>query len=163
MSSLERCANCAYWSQQDSGYGHQALAVSLGLGICTLADTFWDSTTWNGAGDKVIFAPEAEHVHHFVQDGSDYNAYLITRPTYGCVSFQSAPTIVGRRLSYLDRLKKSHQIDSLGCKFHAFKSALGSKLGGSINDSNVYPKVAAYLDAQGIPYATDPPNVEDGL
>lgn len=79
---MSNCKTCAHWKKAEewsTGYG-------LGLGICSNIPTFWDSTEWNGEGDGRRFTNEAEGKLAFAQDSSDYQAFVLTRPEFGCVS-----------------------------------------------------------------------------
>lgn len=78
---MERCKTCKHWVAVDKyDTGH-----SLGLGRCAETPMLWDSTQWSDDGDRREFVKTAESTTAFVQDGSDYKAWLYTKPGHGCV------------------------------------------------------------------------------
>jgi hypothetical protein len=77
---MKTCKTCEHWQLCDQyETGH-----SLGLGRCEAALMLWDSTEWREDQDGRTFTEEARNTSAFVQDGSDYSAYLYTRPEHGC-------------------------------------------------------------------------------
>ena len=50
---------------------------------------FWNCTEWVEKGDDYVRELNNEHKNDkaFVQDGSDYIAYLITKEEFGCNQF----------------------------------------------------------------------------
>lgn len=160
MNEFQRCVNCAHWSQQEKTVSQGKRVVMMGLGECTLAQNFWDSTDWDDGGEKLVFTPEVERVHHFTQDGSDYIASLLTRPTFGCASFQAAPTVIGHRLSLTDRVRLLKDKVAFDVHYWDFKAGLEKALGVMLFDPQSYEIVSKYLDTQDIPYST-PVNLRD--
>jgi len=52
---------------------------------------FFESTQWNKEKGDREFRPEFSHVKAFTQDGSDYVAWLYTKPDFGCVMHEKKP------------------------------------------------------------------------
>lgn len=78
-----RCDNCKFWSKED---GKKATNVETGL--CNRPPMWWDATTWVEdaewpAPDRALL-PEHAGVRMFVQDGSDFVAYLYTTADFFC-------------------------------------------------------------------------------
>ena len=48
---------------------------------------FWDATEWNSDGDRVLIE-KYKNTRAFVQDGSDYNAVLLTKADFGCTQHE---------------------------------------------------------------------------
>jgi hypothetical protein len=84
---VKTCETCKFWDRSSDDYRTHH---RLGLGACTAVVMFWDSTEWDENGEQV-FSERAKDVMAFVQDGSDYKAYLYTRPQFGCVSHEVKP------------------------------------------------------------------------
>ena len=57
---------------------------------------FWNATQWSESGDDRCLKPEFASTKHFVKDGSDYKAILITAPDFGCVSHCAIATITNQ-------------------------------------------------------------------
>lgn len=55
--------------------------------------------TWDSDGEHA-FTPEAVNVLAFTQDGSDYRSTLLTRPSFGCISWAAAE--IGKALAGAD-------------------------------------------------------------
>lgn len=82
------CESCKHWDKKEPDpYGSDPQA-SLGLGRCRKVEMFWDATEWNEEGDGRQFIQPIE-TKAFVQDGSDFAAYLYTMPDFGCVQHES--------------------------------------------------------------------------
>jgi hypothetical protein len=82
---MNLCTTCQHWKACETyETGH-----SVGLGRCTVTPMLWDSTQWSEDGEGREFLPEAQRTTAFVQDGSDYAAYLYTRPEHGCVMHET--------------------------------------------------------------------------
>lgn len=78
-----RCVSCKHWDRsKEYEAGH-----SQGLGLCANAKMLWESTEWEEKSDDRVFKESAEGSGAFVQDGSDYWAKLLTRPTFGCTDY----------------------------------------------------------------------------
>lgn len=81
-----KCATCKHWEktgEYETGYG-------LGLGRCKAIPMFWDSTEWEEDLEGRKFRDEFKDTKAFAQDGSDYRAIVLTRPDFGCVSYDTA-------------------------------------------------------------------------
>jgi hypothetical protein len=83
-----RCDQCKHWEAQ---LPH---AAGLALGECNRAQPLWEATDWVPAGvneDGIIYKralkPEFEGLRFFAQDGSDYNAFVMTTPDFFCADF----------------------------------------------------------------------------
>jgi hypothetical protein len=83
---MNTCKTCKHWNTDDR-YGTGA---SLSLGRCEAAPMFWESTEWKEDGDGRCWTSEAESKTAFVQDGSDYAAYLYTKAWHGCTMHEQA-------------------------------------------------------------------------
>ena len=90
---MKTCETCKHWKQPEAwttGYG-------LGLGRCQNIPMFWDATEWDEEGEGRKFLDQYKDTKAFAQDGSDYSAYLLTKPDFGCVSHEpSNAEITGR-------------------------------------------------------------------
>lgn len=74
------CATCKHWElREEYEHGH-----SQGLGECRAVPMLWDMTEWRDDADERVFKAEAAQFTAFAQDGSDYKAYLLTKPEHGC-------------------------------------------------------------------------------
>ena len=78
-----KCADCKYWRE----YGEKPKNIELGK--CDKVKMFWDRTIWSEDGEDRIMVDPTEKA--FVQDGSDYMAYLLTAHDFGCVQFEPIP------------------------------------------------------------------------
>ena len=77
-----RCADCKHWDA-DNGYHH----VEGGrISVCNKMPLFWNSTDWVDGGRALL--PGYEKQLAFVQDGSDYNAILLTKADFFCAHFE---------------------------------------------------------------------------
>jgi hypothetical protein len=88
--SETRCDKCRFWEDQRktqfTGY------TGIGVGECLRAKPLWERTKW-GQHDETgktyrVLLPEAIGDMFFVQDGSDYRAFLLTKPEFFCASFE---------------------------------------------------------------------------
>lgn len=79
---MKTCKTCKHW---DKNYKNP-----IGIGYCTRAKMFWDSTEWAGNGKGRVFKDHAKHELFFVQDASDYQADLLTMPDFGCIQHEDA-------------------------------------------------------------------------
>ena len=82
---MNNCKTCKHWDkpkERSIGYG-------LGLGRCRNIPMFWDMTEWKEEGDGRKFTAAAEGKLAFAQDGSDYRAFVLTKPEFGCVSHEA--------------------------------------------------------------------------
>lgn len=81
---MKNCITCNHWKKRkEYEMGH-----SQGLGRCEAALMLWDSTEWRDDTDERVLKKEHEKSKVFVQDGSDYIAYMLTMPDFGCVSHE---------------------------------------------------------------------------
>ena len=81
---MNQCQNCKHWDLTGNRY-----QIPEGLGCCVRITMLWDAFTWTEEEDKPVFKEEHKYTLAFVQDGSDYKANLYTRPTFGCVMWES--------------------------------------------------------------------------
>lgn len=86
-SDKRRCRNCKFWDR-DETEGQVELSATH---YCNRPKMFWDATEWtnedpNSEDRYTIRALKADAKDDlmFVQDGSDYAAYLITRADFFC-------------------------------------------------------------------------------
>jgi len=70
-------------------------AGSITVNRCRRAPMWWDATEWTDEPDPVNdwgnlrrLLPQYEGTKMFVQDGSDYLAYLYTMPDFSCAHFE---------------------------------------------------------------------------
>ena len=77
---MSNCGNCKYWDED--GY-------YLGCGICGRVKMFWESTEWSREGDKRVFRDSAKDELAFAQDGSDFSAFLVTKPEFYCNQWEA--------------------------------------------------------------------------
>lgn len=89
-----KCATCKHWIRETNGYDNH---IKLGLGTCSATLRFWDATEWDEEGDGRVFTEAGKKGMAFTQDGSDYKAWLYTRPEFGCVSHEEAPNAENHR------------------------------------------------------------------
>lgn len=57
---------------------------------CTRIPEWFEATGWSPEGDFVL-KPEAADLLAFANDGSGYQAELLTLPTFGCVMHEPTP------------------------------------------------------------------------
>jgi len=78
------CATCKHWKD----LGDDSSATQLGLKQCAKVAMFWDATEWNPDEDAIDYCErifiQPLTTKAFVQDASDYRAYLFTMPDFGC-------------------------------------------------------------------------------
>jgi len=87
---MKTCETCKHWKQPEewtTGYG-------LGVGRCMNIPMFWDATEWDEEGDGRKFIYQYKDNKAFAQDGSDYSAYLLTKPDFGCVSHEPSNVVL---------------------------------------------------------------------
>lgn len=82
------CKNCKFWNKNE----HER---TLDLGKCKRAKLLWDVTEWsedldeNSGGEySRVLKQEFKDEKHFVNDGSDYHAILLTKEDFGCNQFE---------------------------------------------------------------------------
>ena len=80
------CKNCKYWKKTNS-------YPSIILGNCKKVKMFWQCSEWVDKGDDIVRELNGKHKEDkaFVQDASDYAAYLITKEEFGCNQYE--PTL----------------------------------------------------------------------
>ena len=89
-NELGFCSSCKYWCRNKNDYGHYSSeAYNLGLGQCMQAKMLFDCVQWDRDGERTIFCKYAGDTKAFVQDGSDYKAWLLTKKDFGCVSWRA--------------------------------------------------------------------------
>lgn len=78
------CANCKFWDKTNS-----YPAENIKLGKCKKVKMFWDSTRWVFKNGDYVRELNEEFIDDkaFVQDGSDYLAFFITKENFGCNQF----------------------------------------------------------------------------
>ncbi|MFA6066928.1 MAG: hypothetical protein WC707_07130 [Candidatus Babeliaceae bacterium] len=84
MSKL--CKTCKYWLKEDM-YPFSGNVPELGE--CRAVMQLWDATEWNDDGESRKIKDECIGKLAFVQDASDYRAYLKTMPDFGCVQYEN--------------------------------------------------------------------------
>lgn len=90
-----RCDGCEHWSRGNA-YGDRKRANGLVVRQCKRAHEWWEATEWHEdcEEDADTFEtirrvkPERAGDKMFVQDGSDYKAYLYTVADFFCAHFQ---------------------------------------------------------------------------
>lgn len=81
---MKHCETCKHWGgPEEPDYN-----PIKGLGRCGLVPLMWDSGGWDDEGENWVLRPEFEGRLAFAQDASDYSAYLLTFPTFGCVQHE---------------------------------------------------------------------------
>ncbi len=97
-----RCDQCKHWQKRDEGGESIVLVPAVQLGTCLRAVPFWEASEWVGeeaedAHDKehpgewrTVRALKPEYVGRkfFAQDGSDYQAIVLTAPDFFCAEFE---------------------------------------------------------------------------
>lgn len=85
-----RCDECKHWSRGDE-YGERKRADGLVVRRCLRAPEWWEATEWTERDDPNepwqtlrTLKPEHAGTKMFVQDGSDYVAYLYTAADFFC-------------------------------------------------------------------------------
>lgn len=81
-----RCNTCKHWVYPLPTH---SFAKRQGLGECVAVMMLWDATRWVDDGESREFAPEHAGKKAFVQDGSDYTAFLYTVADFGCVQHEA--------------------------------------------------------------------------
>lgn len=84
MNNYKTCKHWEPRNEYETGYRQ-------GLGRCAAALMLWDCTEWRDDSDERVFMKAHENAKAFVQDGSDYRAYLLTKPDFGCISHEANP------------------------------------------------------------------------
>lgn len=85
---MNRCETCRHWELLMTA----ETGGMEGLGRCRNTPIFWDATKWEGSGEmgenavRVLHYPYRD-TRSFVQDGGNYDAYLMTTPDFGCVDY----------------------------------------------------------------------------
>jgi hypothetical protein len=87
-----RCDECKHWSRSEE-QGEKKRANGLIVRRCQRAPEWWEATEWREDGPEdpdrpfeIIRTLKPEHsgTKMFVQDGSDYVAYLYTAADFFC-------------------------------------------------------------------------------
>ena len=81
--STKKCETCKFWDNPK-----QCREAEFVTGECRRVKMYWDATEWNLDGDGRRLSADAATDLAFVQDASDYSAYLITLPQFGCVQHE---------------------------------------------------------------------------
>jgi hypothetical protein len=87
MAEEKRCDQCQHWDRDNKENVYTPGMTDVRK--CNRAGMFWDVTEWSDDGARAV---KAEHKDDqmFVQDGSDYYAFLLTRAGFYCASFKEA-------------------------------------------------------------------------
>lgn len=80
---MNNCETCKHWKTAEEHEPWQG----FGLGRCQNVPMFWNATEWDEDGVRTV-RDQYKNIKAFTQDGSDYRAYLLTRPDFGCVSHE---------------------------------------------------------------------------
>lgn len=81
------CRSCRHWDTEH--VYRQGLAIEIGK--CLRIGEYWEASEWIESDDEDIYRslkPECKDDLAFAQDGSDYVAYLVTRPDFFCAHFE---------------------------------------------------------------------------
>ena len=76
-----KCADCKHWTGPMDYRRH-------GLGECEKALTYWSATKWDDSDDFIDRVEIDSSNLMYVQDGSDYAAYLLTKADFFCANFE---------------------------------------------------------------------------
>lgn len=85
-----RCDRCRHWT---SGGQVDGLRQYENMGHCSRPLQLWSATEWVGRKDDGgqsfyrVRTEAAGETRMFVQDGSDYRAFLFTAPDFFCAHF----------------------------------------------------------------------------
>lgn len=84
---MERCKTCKYRREA----GEYQNWRRFGFSECSKMPMFWTATEWtDDDGDPVRgLMPQYAEQKAFIQDVSDYKAYLIVADDFGCVMHES--------------------------------------------------------------------------
>jgi hypothetical protein len=81
-----KCADCKYWDREYDDHHN------FGLGECEKAKPFWNATEWSkdedGEDNYIKLSEINPTTLMYVQDGSDYVAYLLTKADFFCAHFE---------------------------------------------------------------------------
>lgn len=80
-----RCDACKHWTGEDAP-GDRRRWNRVEVRECRRVHEMWDATEWAREGGETILRlkPERADDKMFVQDGSDYAAYLYTTADFFC-------------------------------------------------------------------------------
>ncbi|MEQ6436239.1 hypothetical protein V8Z74_14590 [Comamonas sp. w2-DMI] len=88
--TVMKCSECKFWKKSEKG----SAGWRNGLGWCTNVPNFYavsseveDYDPEDGEAGGLVFKPEFAGVKAVGLDASGYQAYLLTAPNFGCVSF----------------------------------------------------------------------------
>lgn len=89
LNYMEACKNCKYW-----GVSEYYPVKNAEIGKCNRVKLFWDATKWGCSDDpddwdSRVLRDENKNDKAFVQDGSDYQAFLLTLGDFGCNQFEN--------------------------------------------------------------------------
>jgi hypothetical protein len=79
VAEKAHCRNCKHWNKEEG--------MTRELGLCKRVHPFWDRSEWRDMPDGDycrVLSENAKDDMMFVQDGSDYVAYLYTKPEFFC-------------------------------------------------------------------------------
>lgn len=86
----KECSTCKHWDILERDYRGEPSVRDLGIGKCTIVKMYWDMTKWTKKG-KRKYTKEGKKLKAFVQDGSDFMADLLTKPTFYCNQYENKP------------------------------------------------------------------------
>jgi hypothetical protein len=84
---MKYCKTCLY---KHTPPEQQKSWQEFGISVCTRIPMFWNATEWIRVeldGGTIVrrISPKYANIKAFVQDGSDYQAYLLVADDFGCV------------------------------------------------------------------------------
>jgi len=79
---MERCNTCKHWAQLKDDRNFIS-----GTGVCNAANEIWNVTEFRGG--QMRLKKNCVDLLHFVEDGSEYSATLLTMGNFGCVAHSS--------------------------------------------------------------------------
>ena len=89
MTVQPRCDGCAHWDAKEA---RTDFAMD-NIGLCTRAHALWTRSEWTESGPyRRVLTAEAAGDMMFVQDGSDYEAILLTKAEFYCAHHERKAT-----------------------------------------------------------------------
>ena len=84
MAVTMTCQNCKHWERREWS------DLDSNLAICTKATMLFEASKWTSLDGVVsrTIKPEHKDTKMFVQDASDYSAYLYTRNDFFCAHWE---------------------------------------------------------------------------
>jgi hypothetical protein len=84
---MKQCKTCKH--RRPAGDHHHNWKRFL-LSECSRMPMFWDATEWSDEADERRLRPSFVGQKAFLQDGSDYRAYLLVSDDFGCVMHEAS-------------------------------------------------------------------------